>query len=102
MITTNSVTAPNSLVFLISAADPQISTDMVGAIAATSTCVSIGTLSEMDGPTEITLADEDVELTGLAELYRGTMDTSLRRVETSIAVWGSDADEPDRVVVRMG
>jgi hypothetical protein len=119
MIQTARVTPPNSLLLTISAADPEIATNIDGVIAATSTCVSIGTLSEMDGPTEVTLTDEDVPTDGLQQLYRGTMDTGLRRVavqtvegeqvvelpvpgaSATITVYGSDEFEPDRIVIRL-
>jgi hypothetical protein len=119
MISSAQVTPPNSLLLVISAADPEIPADIENVVEATSTCVAIGTLSEMDGPTRLTLTDEDVPVAGLQELYRGTLETGLHRVavqtvegdqvaevpvsgsSAEVAVFGSDGFEPDRIVVRL-
>jgi hypothetical protein len=118
VIVTVQVTPPNSMVLVISSADPDIP-ELEDAIAATPTCVSVGTLAETDGPTQITLTDEDVPLDGLASMYRGSLDTPLRRVAvqsvegdqigeisvpgiaSTIEVFGSDPYEPDRLVIRL-
>jgi hypothetical protein len=118
VIITAQVTPPNSMVLVISSADPDIPA-LEDAVAATATCVSVGTLSETDGPTTITLTDEDVPLDGLASMYRGQLDTALRRVAvqsvegdqiseitvpaiaSTIEVFGSDPFEPDRIVIRL-
>lgn len=87
-----------------------------GLVAATASCVAIGTRSEQDGETSIWLSDDIAEAVyDEAPVYDGVLDTpggrlSVRSVldevllecevsgpRTRIQVWTNDRSEPDEI-----
>lgn len=112
-----SLSPPHSVVLILDPAVGEPPESMAGeAVAASGSCVAVGTLSEADGPTRIVLGDvvtaEDEPLglrwTGEIET-RGTVavttvlgDVVLRAESPSrirLEVWTNDVSEPDLIYV---
>jgi hypothetical protein len=91
-----------------------------GVIAATPSCIAVGTASEIDGQVEIELMDEplefDVELRCVSETTLRTpnrevavcsvhhetlLAISVERDISRIQVWVNHPSEPDRIVVAV-
>lgn len=109
---------PYSVVVLEDAGGGEVPGTMgSGGVAATESCIAIGTLAEVDGETAFTLgAARDVD-PGWAPSFQGTLPTPsgklvLRTVldkillerevanaRTAIRIWLNDAREPDRVLI---
>jgi hypothetical protein len=88
---------------------------MEDRIASTASCVAIGTLCEMDGETEITLADGPPVKSDAPPIFDGMLDSPSRRigvftsdnncameivashVQTRIRIWTNHCSEPDRI-----
>lgn len=116
---TVTVAPSNSLVLVMDRAVGVIPEKMGGGlVAATSTCVAVGTLSEHDGETSISLSDEGAtsEL-GTEPVFDGVMKTPSRVLsvcsvlddvliemavpsdETRVQVWVNDGAEPDKIAI---
>ena len=89
-----------------------------GLVVATNTCVAVGTLSEFDGETRITLLDNIEEITcNKHVVFDGFLDTPSKKISicsildeplvecdvpnprTGIIVWANDEFEPDDIKV---
>jgi hypothetical protein len=112
------VAPPHSLVFVMGERIAEIP-DVVGPVAATASCVTIGTLMELDGETEIRLSGpHDFKRTDdLALAWSGTIASSgVVQVQTSagttllsmpwhgadhpvVRIWTNDENEPDLIWV---
>jgi hypothetical protein len=87
-------------------------------VSATSSCVAIGTLSEMDGPTTIVLTDESAPdasskllvfddsivipgriLSVVTTLNDVVLSLPIHEEAVRVRIWVNDAKEPDRIVV---
>src|SRR5262245_8735810 len=87
-------------------------------VAATPTCIAVGTLSEHDGETSISLSDEGMPSgLGVAPKFDGVLktpskilsvcsvldhvllETSVPSDETRVQVWAHDDPEPDRIAI---
>lgn len=91
-------------------------------VSATSTCVAVGTLSEQDGQTNVTLTDELPQqlessiilafdglisvsgkyLSLVTTLNEPIMSLPVRQNSLRIRVWVNDNVEPDRILVVAG
>ena len=121
MILKSSIAPRNSILFIF---DPTITIEVpegVGAtlVAATRTCISVGTLAEMDGETTIYLSDEFVDPVGRI-VFDGFLETAGKQVSISdvsgenilsmkvmrtisqVTIWANDLSEPDIILVMVG
>ncbi|KQX74256.1 hypothetical protein [Aeromicrobium sp. Root472D3] len=117
------VAPPNSLVFVMDDRVGEIPDDCGAApVVATSSCVVVGTLAEIDGETEVRLSgpDDFAGAEGLTMAWSGTIDTAgALEVTTShadvlasmqlqragrvrVAVWTNDRHQPDVVWIVVG
>jgi hypothetical protein len=89
---------------------------MAGLIAATSSCVAMGTFCEVDGSTQISLSDE-IPTTIDDPVFDGVLDTPSRRIsimnirneslvttavkdiQTRVRIWANHASEPDQITI---
>jgi hypothetical protein len=123
MRTTIDVAPSNSLVLIMDRSIGVIPATMDGGlVSANSTCVAVGTLSEHDGETSISLSDEnDVPPPGFGHspVFDGVLDTPSMTVsvcsvldevlleiqvgtaKTHVQVWANDALEPDVVAITV-
>lgn len=120
MRSTATVAVPNAILFVFDPAHPDVSVpdfDPGALLAATGTCLSIGTQLDVDGDTEVTLGNEhpspgDLSLAGTARIAvaSGTLavETCERRRVASIevprgvvalTVWVDHPRFPTRVVI---
>jgi hypothetical protein len=114
-----SLAPPNSIIFI---ADPigqyQVPADPGAAlVTATSSCIGVGTLAEMDGETTISLNGEFVIPRGNL-VFDGMLETPSLRIAvidsegnpllampvrngvTSVKIWVNDQSEPDSIFVQ--
>jgi hypothetical protein len=87
-------------------------------VAATTSCVAVGTLSEHDGETLISLSDETPpHRAGMSRVFDGVVTTPARKlsvcsildetlvtldvpgVKTRVQVWANDEREPDQLYI---
>lgn len=88
-------------------------------VAATSTCIAIGTLAELDGETTVVLTDQPVQdlANGEALVFDGTivvpsrelsvvtalnqklMSIPIDREDARLRVWTNDLSKPNRITV---
>jgi hypothetical protein len=114
-----SVAPPNSIIFI---ADPTRPCDVpvdtsAALVTATSTCICVGTLAEMNGETVIRLAttfetivgnlafDGYLETPGLQVEVSDSGATTLlsmrvRSARTHVRVWVNDPSEPDVILIQ--
>lgn len=110
---------PNSLVLIMDQSVGEVPESMNGAlVAATPTCVSVGTLSEHDGETSITISDEKPGCgLGLSVVFDGDLSTpagnlavctvddvavvstTVSSSKTRVQIWGNDNSEPNHIYV---
>ena len=110
---------PNSLLLIMDQSVGEVPESMNGApVAATPSCVAVGTLSEHDGETSITISDEKPEPgLGLSIVFEGDLSTPARNLavcsvddlavintalsssSARVQVWANDSLEPDRIYV---
>jgi hypothetical protein len=113
------IAPPNSSILVMDRTGGEIPRWMNGAIvSSTSSCVAVGTLSQSDGGTTLTLTNERPAIaTGLFPVLDGDMDTPSRilsvvtcnNVEllsldvnsqsTRVEVWVNDDKEPDQIYI---
>jgi len=111
----------NSLILVSDSRDAEMPPSMLGGlIAATSSCIAIGTLCEHDGETLISLGDEDSAVTdGQSLVFDGVLDTPNRTVtvwsvlgdpilsidvtaeKTQVRVWANHHSEPDAIRIHV-
>lgn len=109
----------NSLILVMDRAVGVIPETMAGGlVAATPTCIAVGTRSEHDGETSISLSDEATPSGGGSHLrFDGVLKTPSRRIsvcsvldevllemgipsdETRVQVRANDAAEPDNIAI---
>jgi hypothetical protein len=121
MITTSHVAPPNSLLLITDRETGDIPESLDnGIIAATETCIAIGTLSAADGETTVFLTDDRATLEGHQDLHRvftGMLATPstevhvqtvllepvamlpVERAVNHVEVWVNDDAEPSIVYV---
>lgn len=123
MIVTKRLAPPNSVLLVMDQATGEPPQKMDGVVAATASCVAIGTLCEVDGETLVEVSDEGTSREVLSETeraFRGVIATPSRRVlvctaaltpvaelpvsadAATVEVWTNDRSEPDRVVILVG
>ena len=107
---------PNSLILLMDYEFGDVPEDIDGLIAATNSCVAVGTLSEYDGKTRIVLTDSDEHVSGQlafeGDVLTPSKEISICSVEnikllsmhsgsekTHLRVFVNDVDEPDQIIV---
>lgn len=114
-----SIAPQNSIIFI---SDPTQRVEVpadVGStlVAVTSSCVSVGTLAEVDGETTVRLADSFADPEGEI-VFDGSVETPGRRIAVSdvlgnsilemdvpsslsrVTIWANDPMEPDLILVR--
>ena len=110
---------PNSIIFIADPTQPcDVPVDTGAAlVTATSTCICVGTLAEMDGETAIRLAttfettvgnlafDGYLETPGLQVEVSDSGATTLlsmrvRTARTYVRVWVNDPSEPDVILIQ--
>ena len=109
----------NSLILVMDRAVGVIPESMAGRlVAATLTCIAVGTKSEHDGETSILLSDEATPSGGgFSPRFDGVLKTPSRRLsvcsvldevllemsvpsdEAHVQVWTKDATEPDNIAI---
>jgi hypothetical protein len=121
MASTISVAPPYSVVLVEDAVGGDIPEVMGRAtIKATDSCIAIACLAEIDGETEITLADAKSVDPGSAPAFDEQLRTPSRKIivrsvegttflelpvptaVTRVRVWVNDSQEPDRVLIGVG
>jgi hypothetical protein len=107
---------PNSLVLVMDRSVGRVPDAMDGGlVAATPSCVAVGTLSEHDGVTQFTLGDEPVQIANDELVFDGTLDTPGLKLgvcsvlndvilempvdhpRTRVQVWANDPAEPNDI-----
>lgn len=108
-----------SLILVMDRSVGVIADTMAGAlVAATPTCIAVGTLSESEGETKIALSDEgapwDVGATPNFDGFLKTptmtlsvcsvldeviLEMSVRSHETRVQIWANDPFEPDAIAI---
>jgi hypothetical protein len=110
---------PNSVIFVADPSRPYNVPEDSGAalVASTPSCISIGTLAEMDGKTTIELGntienttgmlkfDDEIETPGLKIAVIDAETNSLIEMavsynRTNIRVWVNDLNEPDHIIIQ--
>jgi hypothetical protein len=109
----------NSLILIMDQAIGRIPDSMNEAlVAATPSCIAVGTLCEQDGKTHISLSDDASSLaSGLSSVFDGMLDTPTRTLSvctvldqalltldvvaerTRVQVWTNRDSEPDEIHV---
>jgi len=111
------IAPPNSVLLIMDRSVGQIPDGMAGAlVASTPTCVAIGTLSEHDGTTHVTLDDASGS-SNSTPTFDGVLDTPGRRLavcsvldevvleiavateRTRIRIWANDQAEPNEIQI---
>lgn len=113
------IAPPNSIIFISDPTHPEQASLEVGnsLISATRSCVSVGTLAEMDGATTVRLARHFDEIEGDVA-FEGCLETPGRKIAVSdtlgnlllemavsscltrVTVWANDINEPDVILIR--
>lgn len=116
---TVSVVPSNSLILVMDRTVGVIPETMAkGLVAATPTCIAIGTRSEHDGQTSLSLSDEGAPsgfgvnatfdgvlktpsktLSVCSVLDEVLLETSVPSDQTRVQVWANDTAEPDRIAI---
>jgi hypothetical protein len=108
----------NSIILIVGAKKYEVPSSMKGAVIATTlSCVAIGSLSEIDGQTSITLEKSCESERDFAPSFTGFIETPSCLVEvktvlgqtllqmpvlhkmTKIAIWTNDKFEPDKIII---
>lgn len=112
------ITPPNSLILVMDQFVGIVPESMNGKLtAATPTCIAIGTLSEHDGPTHITLTDESQGSISGELVFDGVIKTPTGKLAvctvldekileavvsqeiTRVQIWANDRAEPDIILI---
>jgi hypothetical protein len=118
VIITKKLAPPNSILLVM---DSRIGEPPMGMggdlVAATASCVAIGTLSDVDGETTVEFADEPSSPAGLVQVFDGRISTPSRAVDlctallepvvhlsvpsvtSRVRVWANHGSEPDRLLI---
>jgi hypothetical protein len=107
---------PNSVVLIMDYAAGVIPESMAGKlVASTSSCIAVGTLSEADGLTRISISDQTPTDVTESPIFDGVLDTPNRHLsvcsahnealmvipvgggKTSVRIWANHPFEPDRI-----
>jgi hypothetical protein len=107
----------NSLILVMDGEAAELPEGFVGIprVAATPSCVALGTFSQADGSTRITLGVELPPLSGKSLVFDGLLQTPNRNISvytvvydvllscgvpgknTKIQIWSNDSREPDEI-----
>jgi hypothetical protein len=86
-------------------------------VSATTTTIVVGTLASPDGPTSITLTDEEIFAKDVHVVYQGKLETPSKQIsvetvcneiildmptecnECQVAIWVNHDSEPDKIVI---
>ena len=119
MVQTIRIAPSNSLILVMDHTVGEIPGTMAGGlVAATPTCIAIGTLSEPDGVTSISLSDEGTPsglganpkfvgvlktpsktLSICSVLNEVLLETHVQSDETRVQVWANHETEPDCIAI---
>ena len=117
MTLTADIAPPNS-VLIMDRSVGQIPDSLMGGLTAfTPTCVAIGTRSEHDGDTRVTLEENDGSSCRGVPAFDGVLDTPDRKIavcsvlddvifelpvpaeRTRVRIWANDASEPSEIYI---
>jgi len=110
---------PNSVIFVYDPTAAIVIPDEVGGalVKSTDTCISVGTLAEMDGKTKIILSDEIGHPTGTL-IYSGRLSTpgkmlavgdsvgqsiiemNVMNFNVNVSIWVNHPSEPDNILIQ--
>jgi hypothetical protein len=115
---TAEIAPPNSLILVMDRAGGEIPDSMAGSlVASTPTCIAVGTLSEHDGTTRVSLDKTSVPQSGCTLVFDGVLYTPSRELvvcsvldeiilncavaaeRTRIQVWANDRVEPSEIFI---
>ena len=121
MIIQTKIVPENSLLLLMDKHNGDIPESMDGdLIVAKPTCIAIGTLSEADGETSVTMSDERLEITGVSEfrkVFNGVVATprkqldlctillkpiltlTVQNIQSNLEIWANDEIEPNKLYI---
>jgi hypothetical protein len=113
-----SLSPPNSLIFVMDHKAGVLPDQITeGLVATTASCVAIGTLSEVDGETTITLTDNMDGVEAVDLVFSGSLSTPnhelsvcdvnneklltlpVSQTSTMVKIFANDSSEPDYIVV---
>jgi hypothetical protein len=123
MITETQIAPQNSVLVIMDKAGGEIPESMNHKlVVATPSCIAVGTLSQADGETSVTLTDETMQpqrLSGLEKVFSGVLATptkevhiftvllhsvltlSVRNTQSNVEVWANSDTEPDKLCVAI-
>jgi|GEM_PF-3374977 len=116
--------APKNALLLIMDLEHGVIPEKIGGhlVVATSSCIVIGTMSEIDGETNLVLTDKaqsQLSDPNMLLVYTGTLDTPRKRVDVCnvqldcvlsveveskkchIELWANDKKEPNKICIRI-
>lgn len=109
------IAPPHSLVLVMDPSIGQLPDGRAGPIAATSTCIAIGTRSEYDGTTRISIGDMLASGSGREPVFEGVLETPGGRIavcsvfdevileipielaRTRVQIWANDQSAPSEI-----
>lgn len=109
----------NSLILVMDQSVGEVPESMSNAlVAATPSCIAVGTLSEYDGETQVSLSDESSpDKLGLSLVFDGVLETPTRKLSvcsvldetlvtldvpteaSRVQIWANDDKEPNEIDV---
>jgi len=115
-MSTVDVAPPNSLLLIMDRSAGHVPDSMSGAlVASTSTCIAIGTLSEHDGTTRVSMGEDRSPRLSGAPVFDGVLETPGKTVavcsvldeviieapveseRTRVRIWANDRTEPSNI-----
>lgn len=112
---------PNSLILILDYSFGELPEDMEGGLVAfTSSCVAVGTLSEFDGDTTVTMTSTmegsvpgELVFDGIIEAPQRELSVCnvrnerlltmpLLEIRAHVQIFANDASEPDEIVILVG
>jgi hypothetical protein len=118
MAIATAVSPPYSIILIVDPSDGEIPSSLNGGlVAATPSCIAVGTRAEDDGLTRISLGSAAELDHGDQLVFEGKIDTPTQKVcvrsvlgvrwlelavserQTAVRVWVNDPREPDQIVI---
>jgi hypothetical protein len=112
------IAVQNCLLFVMDKDSGEVPESMDGLVAATPSCIAVGTLSGADGKTSVTLSDDRLQGTeNLKKVYSGILETPKNIVQictvldeailtlrvpnhrSAVEIWANSENEPDELCV---
>jgi hypothetical protein len=121
MIKETKIAPQNSLLLIMSNGGGEIPLSMANKlVVATPSCIAVGTLSQIDGETSVTLTDEPFQpemVSGLQKVFSGILETPsksvsvctvvldpiltlpLQKTKSTVEIWADSDAEPDELYI---